>query len=116
MIVNKLDACQYDAMKLVKETLSQINRSESRKDIAGGKKSRSRRHGLSTKKQKESTKVETIYFVAVIATNDLENFTIMNFKKNPCIPRKFSSNYNGKETAEENEILQSLTKEKVLAE
>ena len=50
MIVNKLDACQYDAMKLVKETLSQINRSESRKDIAGGKKSRSRRHGLSTKK------------------------------------------------------------------
>ena len=40
----------------------------------------------------------------------------MNFKKNPCIPRKFSSNYNGKETAEENEILQSLTKEKVLAE
>ena len=40
----------------------------------------------------------------------------MNFKKNPCIPRKFSSNYNGKETVEENEILQSLTKEKVLAE
>ena len=41
---------------------------------------------------------------------------LWTLKKNPCIPRKFSSNYNGKETAEENEILQSLTKEKVLAE
>ena len=38
MIVNKLDACQYDAMKLVKEAVSQINRSDSMKDIAGGKK------------------------------------------------------------------------------
>ena len=38
MIVNKLDACLYDSVKLVKETLSQINRSESREDIAGGKK------------------------------------------------------------------------------
>ena len=37
MIVNKLDACQYHAMKLVKEAVSQINRSECTKDIAGGK-------------------------------------------------------------------------------
>ena len=44
------------------------------------------------------------------------NLQLWTLKKNPCIPRKFSSNYNGKETAEENEILQNLTKEKVLAE
>ena len=38
MIINKLDACHYDSMKLVKETLSQMNRSEFREDITGAKK------------------------------------------------------------------------------
>ena len=37
-------------------------------------------------------------------------------KENPCIPRKFLPNYNGKETPEEKEIMQNLTKEKVRAE
>ena len=33
MIVNKLDTWHYDLMKLVKEKISQINRSEVREDI-----------------------------------------------------------------------------------
>ena len=39
MIVNKLDACHCDSVKLVKKTLSQINRSEIREDITGAKMS-----------------------------------------------------------------------------
>ena len=39
MIVNKLDTCHYDSMKLVKETLSQMNRSEFREDVTGAKNS-----------------------------------------------------------------------------
>ena len=38
MIVNKLNACHCDSMKLVKETLSQKNRSEFWEDITGTKK------------------------------------------------------------------------------
>ena len=37
MVVNKLDACHCDSMKLVKETLSQINRSEFKEDITDAK-------------------------------------------------------------------------------
>ena len=37
--VNKLDACHYDSMNLVKETLSQMSRSKFREDITGAKKS-----------------------------------------------------------------------------
>ena len=33
MIVNKLDACRYDSIKPVKETLSQMNRSDFREDV-----------------------------------------------------------------------------------
>ena len=33
MIVSKLDACHYDSMKPVKETLSQANRSEFSEDV-----------------------------------------------------------------------------------
>ena len=40
----------------------------------------------------------------------------LTFKENPCITRKFLPNYNGKETPEEKEIMQNLTKEKVRAE
>ena len=38
MIVKKLDTWHYDLMKLVIETISQINRSEVRKDINGVRK------------------------------------------------------------------------------
>ena len=38
VVVNKLDVCHCDSMKLVKETLSQISGSEFREDIAGTKK------------------------------------------------------------------------------
>ena len=38
MIVNKLDACHCDSVNLVKETLSQLNRSEFREDITDAKK------------------------------------------------------------------------------
>ena len=38
MIINKLDACHCVLMKLVKETLSQMNRCEFREDITGAKK------------------------------------------------------------------------------
>ena len=39
MIVNKLDTCHYDSMKLVKEALSQMNRSELREDVTGAEMS-----------------------------------------------------------------------------
>ena len=38
------------------------------------------------------------------------------WNENPCIPRMFLPDYNGKETPEEKEIMQNLTKEKVRAE
>ena len=38
MIVNKLNACHCDSVKLAKETLSQKNRSEFWEDITGTKK------------------------------------------------------------------------------
>ena len=40
MIVNRLHACHCDSIKLVKETLSQINTSEEfREDVTGSKNS-----------------------------------------------------------------------------
>ena len=39
IIVNKLNACHCDSMKLAKETLSQMSRSQFREDITGAKKS-----------------------------------------------------------------------------
>ena len=38
MILNKLDACHCDSVKLVKETLSQMKRPEFREDRNGAKK------------------------------------------------------------------------------
>ena len=38
MIVSKLDPCHCDLMKLVQETLSQMNRYEFSEDISGAKK------------------------------------------------------------------------------
>ena len=72
MIVNKLDSCQRDSMKRVKETLSQMNRSEFREDATCAK-SQSRKHGL------KSSKVERIFFGDIIATKDWKNFTILDF-------------------------------------
>ena len=37
-------------------------------------------------------------------------------KENPCIRRKLLQNYNGKETPEEKQKMQNLTKEKVRGE
>ena len=39
MTVNKLDPCQCNSMKRVKETFSKMNRSEFREDITGARKS-----------------------------------------------------------------------------
>ena len=110
MIVNKLDACHCDSMKLVKETLSQINRSEFREDIAGAKK-------LIEKTWNEKYKSRNDLFWRYHRNKRLEElYNSELLKENPCIPRKFLPNYNGKETPEEKEIMQNLTKEKVRAE
>ena len=70
MLHHKQKYC--DSIKLVTETLSQMNRSEFREDTTGAK-SWSRRHGM------KSTKVETIYFGDIISTKDWKNFTMLNF-------------------------------------
>ena len=36
-------------------------------------------------------------------------------RENPCIPQKFLPNYNGKETPEEDEVMQNLRKYKIRA-
>ena len=62
MIVNNLDTCHCDSMKLLKETLSQMNRSEFWEDTTGAK-SQSRRHRM-------KSKVEYIYLGDIIAKED----------------------------------------------
>ena len=39
MFVSKLNVCHCDSMELVKESISQLNRSEFREDLTGAKKS-----------------------------------------------------------------------------
>ena len=92
MIVNKLDSCQCDSMKRVKETLSQMNRSEFREDTTCAKTSIEKTWIEKFKSRKDffwryhrNKRLEELY-----------NFGLL--KENPCIPRKFLSNYNGKET------------------
>ena len=64
----------------------------------------------------ESTKAETIFFWRHHRSKRLEElYNSELLKGNPCIPRKFLPNYNGKETPEEKEIMQNLTKVKVRA-
>ena len=97
-------------MKLVKETLSQMNRSEFREDITGAKK-------LIEKSWNEKYKSRNDVFWRYHCNKRLEElYNSELLKENSCIPRKFLPNYNGKETPEEKEIMQNLTKEKVHAE
>ena len=110
VIVNKFDACHCDSVKLVKETLSEINRSVFREDITGAKKS-------IEKTWNERYKIRNDLFRRHHRNKRFEELYNSELsKENPCIPRKFLPNYNGKETPEEKEIMQNLTKEKVRAE
>ena len=109
MIVNKLDSCQCDSMKRVKETLSQMNRSEFREDTTCAKTSIEKTWIEKFKSRKDffwrhhrNKRLEELYNSGLL-------------KENPCIPRKFLSNYNGKETKKKG-IMQNLTKEKVRVE
>ena len=94
MLHHKQEYC--DSIKLVTETLSQMNRSEFREDTTGAKKLIKKTWNGKYKRLEELYNSELL-------------------KGNPCIPRKFLPNYNGKETPEEKEIMQNLTKEKVRA-
>ena len=73
MIVNKLDACHCDSAKLVKKTLSQINRSEIREGITGAKMSME-------KTWNKSIKVETI-ILETISQQKTRRTSILKFKK-----------------------------------
>ena len=64
----------------------------------------------------KSTKVETIYFGDIITTKDWKNFAILNLLKKSMYSSKVLTKLQGKETPEEKEIIQNLTKEKVRAE
>ena len=86
MILDKLDACHRDSMKLLKETLSQMNRSEFRKDITGeirNEKYKSRNDLFW--RHHRNKRLDGLY-----------NFELL--KENQCIHRKFLPNYKGKET------------------
>ena len=94
MIVSKLDACHCDSMKLIQETLSQINRSKFRKDITGAKK-------LIEKTWNEKYKGrDDLYWRCHHNKRLGKLYNAELSKKNLCIPRKFLQNYNGKETPE----------------
>ena len=69
MIFNKLDACHCDSKKLVKETLSQMNRSKFRKDITVAKMS-------IVKTWNEKYKSRNDLFTDIISKKDSKNFTI----------------------------------------
>ena len=95
MIVNKIDACHCHLMRLVKETLSQTNRFEFREDITDAKKS-------IEKTWNEKYKGRNHLFWRHHHYKRLEEFYNSKLLKvNPCIPRKFLLNYNGKDTPEE---------------
>ena len=72
IIAPELDTCHCDPITLVKEILSQMNRSKFREDTTCTKK-------LIEKTWNEKTKVETIYFEGIIAAKDWKSFTIWNF-------------------------------------
>ena len=110
MIVSKLDACHYDSMKTVKETLSQMNRSQYTEDISNAKKTIEKTWQAKYKNRNDlfwryhrNKRLEELY------SDELR-------KENPNIPLKFLPNYSGKETPEEKQIMQNLAKEKVRAE
>ena len=87
-------------MKLVKETISEINRSEFREDITGAKKSwNEKTWNIKYKSRNDS-------FWRCHRNERLEElYNSELLKENPCIPRNFLPNYNDKETPEEKEIM-----------
>ena len=106
VIVSKSVACHCDSMKLVEEALLQMNRSEFREDTAGVKK-------LIEKTSNEKYKSRKDLFWRHHRNKRLEElYNSELLKENPSIPQKFLPNYKGKETPEEKEIIQNLTKEK----
>ena len=109
MIVNKLDTCHCDSVKLVKETLSHMNRSEFMKDITSAKKSIKK----TWNKKCKSRKVLFWKHHRNKRREKLNSFELL--KENPCIPRKFFPINNGKETPEDKKYNEKLDKEKVHA-
>ena len=86
MIVSKLYVCHCDSMKLVKETISQMNRYEFREDIATEKRSLE-------KTRNEKYKSRNDLFCSHHHNKSLEQtYNSELLKKNPCIPRKFLPN------------------------
>ena len=82
-------------MKLVKETISQINRPEVREDITGVRK-------LINRKWDEKYKNRNDLFWGHHRDKKLEQlYNSELFLKKTCIPRKLLPNCNGKETPEE---------------
>ena len=110
MVVSKLDACHYDSIKLVKDTLTQMNKTQHREDITDAKKSIEKTWDAKYKNRND-------LFWRYHRNKRLEElFNDELLKENPTIPRKFLPNYNGKETSEEKQIMNNLAKEKVRAE
>ena len=82
MIVSKLDVYHYDSIKRAKEALSQRNRCQFREDLTDAK-SRSRRHGMKSKK------VEAIYFGDTITKKTGRSFLRrFNLDKSPNIEHR----------------------------
>ena len=91
-------------MKLVKETHSQVNRSEFREDMTIAKK-------LIEKAWNENCKSRNNLFWSHHCNKRLEElYNSELLKENSCIPQNFLPNYHGKETPEEKEIMRNLTK------
>ena len=83
MMLNKLDACHCDSVKLVKETLSQMKRPEFREDRNGAKK-------LIEKTWNEKYKSRNNLFWRHHHNERMEElYNSELLKENLCIPRKF---------------------------
>ena len=110
LIVNKIDACHHDSMKVIKETFTQMNKSDLREDISDARKT-------IEKTWNEKYKNRNDLFWRYHRNKKLvQLYNSELLKENPTIPRKFLPNYNGNETTEEKEIMENLSKEKVRAE
>ena len=91
MILNNFDAGHSELMKLFKEVLSEMNRSEFREDITGAKNS-------IEKTCNEKNKSRNDLFWRHHHNKRLEElYNSEPLKENPCISRKFLPNYNDKE-------------------
>ena len=102
-------SCHCNRVKLNKETLPQMQRYKFREDITGMKES-------AEKTWNEKYKRRSSFFRRYHHSKRLaELYNSELFKKNPCIPQMFWPNYNNKETPEEKQVMQNMTKEKVCA-